>query len=399
MTTGSSDTKNGGKQEGRLQELLIRQSGFDPDLPLARAKTIPNHWYWDEEIYELEKAKIFANSWQWIAREEELPKPGSFLTTERAGEPILLIADENRMVRAFYNICRHRAAPLLSSACGEVNKLRCRYHGWTYDLHGALRGVPEFDGVEDFCRESSGLVEIPLDRWGNWCWIHQGQANSTLKDYLSPLPEWSLPRNWDNLRFCKRVAYDLNCNWKVYVDNYLDGGYHVNTVHPGLAGVINYSEYNTTIYSHTSLQSSPLKSSTSQKDGDRDNAGDDVDNKAVQQTRIGDLAAYWWVYPNFMINWYQGVLDTNLVLPLGPEKCRVVFDFYFDRSGLASTEDFQNRSIQVAEQIQDEDIQICHEVQRNLHSRHYSTGRFSVRREIAGYHFHQLLGRALLNQE
>jgi choline monooxygenase len=170
--------------------------------------------------------------------------------------------------------------------------------------------------------------------------------------------------------------YDVGCNWKVYVDNYLDGGYHINTVHPGLAGVIDYSEYETTIHGHTALQSSPLKPADS-------DAG---------RTRIGTEAAYWWVYPNFMINHTAGVLDTNVVWPLGPDRCRVRFDFWF-AAGTSDT--FIRDSLAVADAVQREDILISEDVQRGLASRSYSQGRFSVRREIAGYHFHQRLAGQL----
>jgi choline monooxygenase len=162
----------------------------------------------------------------------------------------------------------------------------------------------------------------------------------------------------------------------VYVDNYLDGGYHVNTVHPGLAGVLDYRGYQTVCDGRTVLQSSPMKPA----EGD---AG---------RTRTGDLAAYWWVYPNVMLNLYAGVMDTNLVLPLGVDRCRVVFDFYF---AAGTDEGFMRESVAVAGQVQAEDMGICEEVQRGLTSRSYTTGRFSVKRENGGYYFHQLLGRAL----
>jgi choline monooxygenase len=164
------------------------------------------------------------------------------------------------------------------------------------------------------------------------------------------------------------------------VDNYLDGGYHVNTVHPGLAGVLDYTHYRTEVSGMTSVQTSPL-----QPGGDAD----------VGRVRTGDVAMYWWVFPNFMLNLYQGVMDTNLVLPLGPDRCRVVFDFYFADTEGAGADAFIRDSIAVAHQVQREDVQICEEVQRGLASRSFDTGRFSVRREVAGYHFHQLLARHL----
>jgi choline monooxygenase len=180
-----------------------------------------------------------------------------------------------------------------------------------------------------------------------------------------------------------RREYRLACNWKVFVDNYLDGGYHVNTVHPGLAGVLDYAHYRTEVAGHTSVQTSPLRPPEAQPAG------------AVGQVRTGATASYWWVFPNLMLNLYEGVMDTNLVLPLGPDACRVVFDFYFAHTEGPEAEHFLRQSMEVAHQIQLEDVGICEEVQRGLASRSFDTGRFSVRREEAGYHFHRLLARRL----
>jgi choline monooxygenase len=360
---------------GTLQSLLV---GFDPELPLERAKTIPSTWYTDPRVYEAERYAVFGRSWQAVGRSEQVRDSGSYLTAEIAGEPVLVVRGDDGELRAFFNVCRHRAAPVLSEPCGAAAKLRCRYHGWTYDLAGRLRGTPEFDGVVDFRKEENGLVPVgAVAEWGPFVWVHLDPPREPVAAFLDPLPGWVESRKaFDGLRFAGRKVYDLACNWKVYVDNYLDGGYHVTTVHPGLAGVLDYKEYRTTVHGHTSLQSSPLKPA----------AG------AEGKTRTGDLAAYWWVWPNFMLNVYAGVMDTNLVLPLGVDRCRVVFDFYFAEG---TDEGFIRDSMAVADQVQAEDVGICEEVQRGLVSRSYATGRFSVKREVAGYHFHQLLGRRL----
>jgi choline monooxygenase len=172
----------------------------------------------------------------------------------------------------------------------------------------------------------------------------------------------------------------MECNWKVFVDNYQDGGYHVNTVHPGLAGALDYAQYRTENHAYSGVQISPLKAS---------------DDATVGKVRTGKNAYYWWIFPNLMINLYEGVMDTNLVLPLGPDRCRVYFDFYFTRTEGAEAQQFIADSMCVAHQVQLEDMGVCDEVQRGLKSRTYDTGRFSVKRESGGYHFHQLLASAL----
>ena len=359
-----------------LQEKL---AAFDDQRPLARARTIPSAWYFDQEIHELERRAVFGNSWQYAARLAQLREPGSFVTLEIAGEPILLVRDDQGTLRAMHNVCRHRAAQVINEPEGKAAKLRCRYHGWTYDLTGRLRGTPEFDGVEEFRKEEQGLPAVAVDTHGPFVFVHLGKPQLSLSDHLSPFPERTRDMKLNELKFAGRRVYDFDCNWKVFVDNYQDGGYHVNTVHPGLAGALDYARYRVDNFAWCSVQSSPVKSS---------------DDPTVSQVRTG-YAYYWWFFPNLMINLYQGVMDTNLVLPLGPDRCRVIFDFYFADTEGTEAQKFIADSIAVAHQVQLEDQGVCEEVQRGLKSRSYDTGRFSVKREAGGYHFHQLLARML----
>jgi choline monooxygenase len=217
--------------------------------------------------------------------------------------------------------------------------------------------------------------------WGPLVWVHGGPAAvPELADYLAPLPELCADLGLERMAFVERREYDLACNWKVFVDNFLDGGYHVNTVHPGLAGALNYSQYRTHLYDHASVQTAPLRPS---------------DDETVARVRAGSAAHYWWIFPNLMLNIYQDVVDTNLVLPLGTDRCRVFIDFYFTRTEGAAAEEHVRQSIALGHQIQLEDMAVCEEVQRGLRSRSFSTGRFSGRREAGGYHFHRLLAERL----
>jgi choline monooxygenase len=361
--------------------LTEKLAAFDATLPLERAHTIPSAWYFDPEIYAAECRHVFGGSWVVAGRTDQVAAPGSFVTAEVAGEPVLVVRDGQGVLRAFYNVCRHRAAQVINEPCGQATKLRCRYHGWTYDLTGRLRGTPEFDGVADFCKEEQGLTPLAVDTWGPLVFVHAPPMDRVqpLAEFLAPLPEHTAALGLDALRFAERREYELACNWKVFVDNYQDGGYHVNTVHPGLAGVIDYSRYRTEVAGNTSVQISPLRRS----------------DEDVARVRAGDSAYYWWLFPNLMVNLYQGVMDTNLVLPLGPERCKVIFDFYFARTEGPEARQFIEQSVAVAHQIQMEDWGVCQEVQRGLKCRSYSTGRFSVKREAGGYHFHRLLARHL----
>src|SRR5262245_18655831 len=140
MSIGVKPDVKGNGMHPHLQEMLLE---FDPDRPLERALTIPNTWYSDPDIFELERRAVFGDTWQVVGRTDQSRDPGSFFTIELAGEPILVIRDDQGVLRAFYNVCRHRAAQVINEVEGKTTKLRCRYHGWTYDLSGRLRGTPE----------------------------------------------------------------------------------------------------------------------------------------------------------------------------------------------------------------------------------------------------------------
>ena len=353
---------------------------FDPELPLSRAQTISQAWYRDPDIYEAERRAIFGRTWLAAGRADLVAEPGSFLTAEVAGEPILVVRDQEGTLRAFSNVCRHRAAPVVTRPAGKEARLRCPYHGWTYDLAGRLRGTPEFDGVEDFCREDNGLPPLAVDVWGPFVWVRFGGPSLPLVEYLEPLPRQLPPLEREKLRWVESRAYDVQCNWKVFVDNYLDGGYHINSVHPALGGVLDYAHYRTDVAAYTSSQVSPLRPAESGGPSD-----------SVGQVRTGE-ARYCWAFPNVMFNAYSGYMDTNVVLPLGPERCRVVYDFYFAD---AEDRDHIRASIAVSDHIQAEDGLICEQVQRGLGSRSFETGRYSVRREGAVHAFHCLLARHL----
>jgi choline monooxygenase len=365
-------------------DLGTRLAAFDPDLPLEQAATIPADWYTDPAWAELERRAVFAATWQAVGRADQVSGVGDYFTAEAAGVPLLVVRDEQGTLRALANVCRHRAARVAACEQGRATRFRCRYHGWTYDLQGRLRGVPEFDGVAGFRREDHRLPEYPVAVWGPLVFVRLAAGEDlTLQQHLDPLPQHPCTASLSRLRFAQRRVYDLACNWKVFVDNYLDGGYHVLTIHPSLASVLDYSRYTTQVFARTSLQLSPLRSPQ---------ADEDPSAAAVRQ---GSTACYWWVFPNLMLNFYEGVLDTNLVLPLGHDRCRVVFDFYFADTGAAAEAAFQRQSIGVGHQIQLEDVAICEEVQRGLASGCFQTGRYSVKRENGVHHFHRLLAQHL----
>jgi choline monooxygenase len=350
---------------------------YDPNAPLENAFTIPAPWYRDTRVADLERSRVFRGKWQVVGRADQVRENGQFFTADVAGEPVVVVRGDDAQLRAFYNVCRHHAAAVVPDTAGCAKQFRCPYHGWTYGIDGALKGMVEFDGVCNFDRAANGLVPIRLDVWENFVFVNLDGRCMPLQDFLGAVSELVAPLHLTKkLQYFDRRMYTLNCNWKVYVDNYLDGGYHVPHAHKGLSSVIEYTKYTIENFERSCLQSSPLSSDANTEGG-------------VAATRQG-RAFYLWIYPNFMINAYEGVMDTNVVVPLGVDKCAVVFDYYF--ADISAAAEAHNReSIAVSEKVQDEDMAICDAVQRGLHSHAYVAGRLSVRREAGEHLFHRLL--------
>lgn len=355
---------------------------FDPHLPPEDAWTPPSSWYVSPRLWELERRVIFGRAWQPVARLDQLAKPGDYVSGCFAGEPWVVLRDEDGELRAFANACRHKGREVVQGAA-RAESLVCGYHAWTYDLRGRLRSAPRMAGIRGFDREAMSLPSLPVAAWGPWAWLSPDPAAPPLLDRIAELDTMLARTEWERLRFHSRVSWTIACNWKVYVDNYLDGGYHIPHMHPSLDAQIDMASYRTELFGEFSVQTAGSAT-----------AGDE--RTVVDPTeRIGSGAIYAWIHPNFMINRYGPCMDVNHVVPLGPDRCRVDYEFWFMESEGDQARAFVEQSIEQAALTQREDIAICESVQRGLGSRHYEVGRYAPRVEHGEHHFHRLLAAEL----
>jgi choline monooxygenase len=331
-------------------------------------------------MLELEYDAIFRKTWQYVGRTTELPEVGSHTVATVGKEPIIVVRGKDDVIRAFYNVCRHRGGPLATeNGCSKM--LQCKYHGWTYQLDGMLRGVPDFDRVELFDKKDYGLREVRLEEWEGLLFVALDEPIVPLKEMMSGVRERIKIVDLKSLKFHHRVIYDVHCNWKVYVDNYLEG-YHVPLVHPELFKIYDFNLYRTDTFDWYSLQHSPLR------------ADEVLYSKQVKEG-VAAEALYYFIYPNLMLNILPGRLQTNLVQPVSSDRCRVIFDFYYEDIESAEALKLIEEDIRFSDDVQAEDIEICELVQRGLSSSAYDKGRFSVKRENAVHHFQSLLKRQI----
>ncbi len=352
------------------------------ELPVEFCSMPPAFMYSSAELADVERRAVFSRSWQPLARVEQLPGPGHYVSGCFAGIPWVITRDHQGRLRAFVNICRHKGREVVRGS-GQGEHLVCGYHAWSYDLEGRLKKAPQMAGAKGFERDAMRLLPMQVEVWGPWVFVNADIEALPLAPKLKELNSRLHASGWETLKYIQRAEWIIECNWKVYVDNYLDGGYHVPHMHPSLSEQLDMPSYTTELYGEYSIQSC-----LGARRGGAERAID-------PRERIGERAIYAWMYPNFMLNRYGPCLDTNHVIPLSPTRCKVVYEFYFQETEGESAEAFIAKSIEESAAIQREDIEICESVQLGLNSGMYSPGRYAPRVEHGEHHFHGLLARAL----
>src|SRR5260221_10282490 len=363
----------------------------DVNAQIECAQTLASRFYTDPSVLEIEKEKIFRRTWQLVGRLQQacgevngvkrtIADPESFFTADVAGEPIVVVRDKEGTLRAFSNVCRHRAGPIaLGSGCKNV--LRCAYHGWTYTLDGRLIGTPDVEGVEFFDRSTMGMVPLRLEAWEQFLFVNFDAQAEPLEAVLGEIPRQTRGFQFNGLQSVERRNYVINCNWKVYVDNYLEG-YHIPIAHPGLMREIDYAQYRTDTFRYYSQQFAPIRAMKIEEAGERFYAP----GTGLQE------ALYFWIFPNLMLNIYPDNISTNVIVPLSHEKTLTIFEWFFHDVSSAKNQERIKRAVAFSDEVQQEDIGLCENVQRGLRSSTYDRGRYSVKRENGVHHFHMLLG-------
>ncbi len=354
----------------------------------AHAATIPSRYYLDRDILELEQRRIFGRTWQLVAHWSVLARAGDFVPVSVVDEPIVVCHGLDGQLRAFYNVCRHRAGQV-ALARGNRRALQCRYHGWTYDLDGALRTAPEMDQTVGFDPLDFSLQPVRVARWGPFVFVNLSADAPELEDVLSAIPEQVAAAGFDldAMSSVERREYIVECNWKVYVDNYLEG-YHIPIAHPALFRELDYDDYRVETFEWYSRQHAAVRELKPGQEIGRD-------RRYMRSPDGEEDALYYWVFPNTMFNFYPDNMSTNVILPLGHDRTLTVFEWYFAQPGSGGGWESMQQTIAFSDEIQQEDIVLCEQVQRGLRSSSYDRGRFSARRENGVHHFQRLVLEAL----
>ncbi len=362
-----------------LNELLKSISVSEPE---DNAWTLRAECYTRADLCDFELSQILAKNWQYVGHISQLKNNGDLIVAEVANKPAIILKDHEGVIRAFYNVCKHRAGPLAYEN-GNVKTLSCKYHGWNYHLTGELRIAPEMSSTPNFKSCDVKLDSIEIDFWQGFIFAKLNSTELCLAELLNQVDKIIVPIDLSQFQYHHRDSYVIKANWKTYMDNYLEG-YHLPHVHPGLSKLLDYKSYDTKLYPWFSYQFSPLDAAT-------------TDTKT---NFYGDgMAHYFCVYPNMMLNILPNRCQVNLIEIIDKDHCRVIFDYYYTDLNSEATQKLIAEDLEFSDEIQQEDIAICEHVQKGLASGAYHKGRLCVQREMGVWHWQELIRKAYRTSE
>ena len=320
--------------------------------------SLHSSYYIQDSIFEKEKKHIFLKEWIPVAHKREFPAPISVIERTLLDFSILLIQEHDE-IRAFHNICPHRAGPLLwPEECTAIKALRCRYHGWRFDLQGTRTHSPDFGASLEghnltpiATKEHNGLIFVCLQS-------PSCDLDASLHHHIPDLSQF---------QFHSHARHEINCNWKTYVENYLEG-YHIPYLHPSLRSSITLSQYKIEIHG-------------------------DIITHSVPSDPTSPSVGFWaYLWPNTAINVYGSGMSIERILPIDTHHTQIHYIYLF-ASDLPQEE--CERSIAMSREVTQEDIRICNILAQNLRTGRYKGGPLSQKHEHGVAYVQQRILKAI----
>ena len=355
-----------------LLRITMSEDLIAPDIRVA--KTLPSIFYTSKSIFEKLKPVFFG--WQFALHKSELD--GNNIVPlhhveDATGEQIIMVKSDK--VKCLSNICTHRGMKLVEQDCSK-RSIQCKYHGRTFDLNGQMKNMPEFDDVVDFPSAFDDLHEFEMGTWQGLNFVSQQTNKSPIWEEFVERFEFLGVENYVH-DLSKKRDHLIEANWMLYVDNYLEC-FHIPFVHPELNDALDYSGYTTEVFENGVLQVGEAKE------------GEISFDLPETHPDFGkQIAAYYlWLFPNMMFNFYPWGLSVNIVIPISPDKTRVLYRGYVKNSEL--TEEGAGGDLDTVE-LQDQDI--IEKVHKSMYSKIYDRGRYSPTREQGVHQFHRIISK------
>jgi Rieske 2Fe-2S family protein len=367
------------------QENLIdggtERAGLERDLatvrlPLEEATTLPGRFYHDPAIYREELRRIFQSMWLCVGREEDLARPGDFLTRAVGPESVVLTRDAQGKVHAFHNVCRHRGSRLITEARGSgLSRIQCPYHAWTYDLDGALRGAPHMESARNFERRKYGLNRVRLETWEGFLFVNLAENAPGLGEFLGEMATKFARYRMGTLRLGRRISYTVDSNWKMLAENYSEC-YHCFLIHPELNRISHYTSGETDLVNQATVggwmdlreESYNTMSLTGTTRRPPLQGIDAQDHRRIH---------YYIVYPNLLLSLHPDYVMTHTIWPEGPGRSEVICDFLFAPEEVARPDFDPSDAADFWDLTNKQDWRACELAYQGTRSAGYERGRLS----------------------
>jgi len=384
------------RQKMSVEEIL-REINRAADLPLEKAVTLPAEAYSNDAFFDWEVENILRKDWFCVGHISQLPKPGDFVNIDLFGEPVIVIHGKDGVVRTLSRICPHRAMDIMppgfgqnghgpavlrdgSSSCGHTRILMCPYHAWTFELDGALKGSPEMQQAEDFCRTDVSLKQFRTESWKGFVFVNFDGNAEPLTELFAGMTEATADWDFEDMEVVEDVLWDCDCNWKVYIENYSECyhhiGAHAKTLQPLMPAKECWTEEENPVYVQGHL---PLKQPVL-----------DVLAEAIREGRefpliegTGHQKQSEWqlimALPSLMLFPGPNQIGWWRIEPLTTDKCRVHTIIMVPKSyrDLPQFELCRENAKKVVMDFHNEDMDVCSAVQRGLYGAGFQRGRMS----------------------
>jgi len=344
-------------------------------------KTLPYTWYTDPEILRREQDRIFRSAWQYAGHVGELPAPGTYMTTRAGRTPVVVTRARDGELRAFLNVCRHRGYPVAQGS-GKRETIQCPYHAWTYGLDGSLRSAPRSDEIAGFPQEELGLCRVAADTWGPFLFVNVARDPEPLADALGSMPAQvaELGLDVDELVFHSRWETELEANWKIVCENFLEC-YHCQVAHPQLAEMLDTSAdaYALSTDGRLSSQRGPTRrggGTTMHLDGEL------------------PRSQFHFLWPNLGVNIFPGKPNISIgpMVPVSPDRTYRFLDYFF---GPSVDQAWIDELMAFDDQVGREDRDLVEGVHRGIAGGGVEHGYLMGRSEQLIGHFQELTRAAL----
>lgn len=365
------------------------------DRGVARSGTLPADWYTSQELFDLEQRTLFRRVWTCVGRTKQVASPGDYFTCEVANEQVIVTRDRGGTLRALSNICLHRAGPV-ALECGSRKAFQCPYHGWTYELDGRLRRCQGMEGTEDFAPETMRLPEFRVDTWGPLVWVTLDESTPSLDEWLGQITPRMANYRLEEMEFLGGRTWMLPCNWKLYVDNFMEG-YHIPFIHPGLTQALSPTVYTYDVGTWSNVQYGAEPHPRGPGSRVAGILGSVQALRGLkppmpgldEQERSGYF--FFWLFPHHMLNLMPDGFLLFSIKPLGPELTQSSFLWWMPPAVSFEDRLLQAGMINFGHLVNTEDAEIVTHAQRGMRSSVYSQGRYAARQEMCLHHFHRLL--------